>query len=254
MFNKSCYECGSFEHLIRNCQHHQNKIKQQKVLKPVWNNSQRVNHKNHSNAKRNHVSQATPTVNAARPFNVVYPKRTMNAVNQESCFSKQSHSFVQRPNQKLTTLKNSYANKKVKTVWVKKVNTAKPKVAVNAAKAKEKYNAVKGKKGNAVKASACWGNAQEHLQDRGVIDSSCSRHMTWNMSFLTYYEEIDGDMFPLEEILKKGRLQAKLIDENQILLRVPRQNNTYNINLKNIVPTGDLTCLFAKATEDESKL
>nr|GEX19497.1 putative ribonuclease H-like domain-containing protein [Tanacetum cinerariifolium] len=30
----------------------------------------------------------------------------------------------------------------------------------------------------------------------------------------------------------------KLIDENQILLRVPRQNNMYNIDLKNIVPTG----------------
>nr|GEY24035.1 hypothetical protein [Tanacetum cinerariifolium] len=81
MFNKSCYECGRFEHLIRNCQHHQNKIKQQKMLKPVWNNSQRVNHKNHSNSKRNHVPQAALTVNIARPFNVVHPKRTMNDVN-----------------------------------------------------------------------------------------------------------------------------------------------------------------------------
>nr|GEW04832.1 ribonuclease H-like domain-containing protein [Tanacetum cinerariifolium] len=121
MFNKSCYECGSFKHLIRNCQHHQNKIKQQKVLKPMWNNSQRVNYKNHSNTKRNHVSQVAPTVNAARPFHVVHPKRTMNVVNQESCFLKQPHLFVQRPNQKLTALKNSYANKKVKTIWVKKV-------------------------------------------------------------------------------------------------------------------------------------
>nr|GFC03598.1 hypothetical protein [Tanacetum cinerariifolium] len=76
------------------------------------------------------------------PFNAVHPKRTMNAVNQESCFSKQAHSSVQRPNHKLTTLKNSYANKKVKTVWVKKVNTAKPKAAVNAAKEKAKYNVV----------------------------------------------------------------------------------------------------------------
>nr|GEZ86171.1 ribonuclease H-like domain-containing protein [Tanacetum cinerariifolium] len=69
MFNKSCYECGSFEHLIRNCQHHQNKIEQQKVLKPMWNNIQLVNHKNYSNAKRNHVRQASLTVNAARPIN-----------------------------------------------------------------------------------------------------------------------------------------------------------------------------------------
>nr|GEY73268.1 hypothetical protein [Tanacetum cinerariifolium] len=46
----------------------------------------------------------------------------------------------------------------------------------------------------------------------------------------------------------------KLIDENQILLRVPRQKNMYNIDLKNIVPTGGLTCLFEKATKDDSKL
>nr|GEU77779.1 putative ribonuclease H-like domain-containing protein [Tanacetum cinerariifolium] len=46
----------------------------------------------------------------------------------------------------------------------------------------------------------------------------------------------------------------KLPDESQVLLRVPRENNMYNVNLKNIVPSGDLTCLFAKATIDESNL
>ncbi|GJZ05136.1 hypothetical protein Tco_0538411, partial [Tanacetum coccineum] len=38
--------------------------------------------------------------------------------------------------------------------------------------------AVKGNKGNAVKASACWGNPQQDLKDKGVIDSGCSMHMT----------------------------------------------------------------------------
>nr|GEV43717.1 hypothetical protein [Tanacetum cinerariifolium] len=46
----------------------------------------------------------------------------------------------------------------------------------------------------------------------------------------------------------------KLPDESQVLHRVPRENNMYNANLKNIVPSGDLTCLFAKATIDESNL
>nr|GEV79166.1 hypothetical protein [Tanacetum cinerariifolium] len=32
------------------------------------------------------------------------------------------------------------------------------------------------------------------------------------------------------------------------------ENNMYNVDLKNIVPSGDLTCLFAKATLDESNL
>ncbi|GKC12782.1 putative ribonuclease H-like domain-containing protein [Tanacetum coccineum] len=46
----------------------------------------------------------------------------------------------------------------------------------------------------------------------------------------------------------------KLIDESQVLLRVPRKNNMYSADLKNIVPKGGLTCLFVKATSDESKL
>nr|GEU45071.1 hypothetical protein [Tanacetum cinerariifolium] len=48
--------------------------------------------------------------------------------------------------------------------------------------------------------------------------------------------------------------EFKLPDENQVLLRVHKENNMYNVNLKNIVPSGDLTCLFAKATIDESNL
>nr|GEZ83232.1 ribonuclease H-like domain-containing protein [Tanacetum cinerariifolium] len=35
----------------------------------------------------------------------------------------------------------------------------------------------------------------------------------------------------------------KLPDESQALLRVHRENNMYNVNLKNIVHSGDLTCL-----------
>ncbi|GJY05479.1 putative ribonuclease H-like domain-containing protein [Tanacetum coccineum] len=46
----------------------------------------------------------------------------------------------------------------------------------------------------------------------------------------------------------------KLTDESHVLLKVPRKNNMYSVDLKNIVPKGGLTCLFAKATSDESKL
>ncbi|GJY38063.1 putative ribonuclease H-like domain-containing protein [Tanacetum coccineum] len=44
----------------------------------------------------------------------------------------------------------------------------------------------------------------------------------------------------------------KLPDENQVLLRIPRQNNMYSFNLENIVPSGCLACLIAKAIVDES--
>ncbi|GJU50063.1 hypothetical protein Tco_1219618 [Tanacetum coccineum] len=71
------------------------------------------------------------------------------------------------------------------------------------ARAKAVVNAVKRNNVNAVKASACWvwkpktkvldlGNSQMDLQDQGVIDNGCSRHMKGNMSYLTDYEAIDG--------------------------------------------------------------
>nr|GEZ27755.1 hypothetical protein [Tanacetum cinerariifolium] len=56
------------------------------------------------------------------------------------------------------------------------------------------------------------------------------------------------DMLPLEVT------QRVLPDESQVMLRVPRENNMYNVNLKNIVHSGYLTCLFSKATIDESTL
>ncbi|GKE29779.1 putative ribonuclease H-like domain-containing protein [Tanacetum coccineum] len=46
----------------------------------------------------------------------------------------------------------------------------------------------------------------------------------------------------------------KLLDESQVVLRAPRQNGVYNLDLKNIVPSRGITCLYANATTDESKL
>ncbi|GJT96369.1 ribonuclease H-like domain-containing protein [Tanacetum coccineum] len=46
----------------------------------------------------------------------------------------------------------------------------------------------------------------------------------------------------------------KLLDESQVLLRVPRKDNIYSIDLKSVVPTKGLTCLFAKATINEYNL
>ncbi|GJU21607.1 putative ribonuclease H-like domain-containing protein [Tanacetum coccineum] len=149
------------------------------------------------------------------------------------------------------------------------------------------------------------GNPQQTLKYKGMFDSGCSRHMTWNKALLTDYQDIDGgfvafggstrggkitgigkirtnkidfeDVFFVKELKfnlfsvsqmcdKKNSIlfteteclvlspDFKLIDESQVLLRVPRQNNMYIFDLKNVVPSRDLSCLFAKATIDESKL
>nr|GFA18902.1 ribonuclease H-like domain-containing protein [Tanacetum cinerariifolium] len=107
-------------------------------------------------------------------------------------------------------------------------------------------------------------NPQLELQEKGVIDSGCSRHMTGNMSYLSEYEEIDGGYVAFRGDPKGGKItdtecivlspDFKLLDESQVLLKVPRKNNMYSIDLKNVAPSGGLTYLFAKATLDESNL
>ncbi|GJS25539.1 ribonuclease H-like domain-containing protein [Tanacetum coccineum] len=49
-------------------------------------------------------------------------------------------------------------------------------------------------------------------------------------------------------------LNFKLPDENQILLKIPRKDNMYSFDMKNIVPKESLNCLVANATLDESML
>ncbi|GJZ18267.1 putative ribonuclease H-like domain-containing protein [Tanacetum coccineum] len=68
--------------------------------------------------------------------------------------------------------------------------------------------------------------------------------MTGNMSYLTDFEEFNGGYVAFRGNPKGGKITS----------RVPRKNNMYSVDLKNIVPKGDLTCLFTKATSDESKL
>ncbi|GJZ22155.1 hypothetical protein Tco_0559194 [Tanacetum coccineum] len=53
------------------------------------------------------------------------------------------------------------------------------------------------------------GNPQIDLQDQGVIDSGCSRHMTGNMSYLTDYEEIDGGYVAFGGNPKGGKITGK---------------------------------------------
>ncbi|GKC88263.1 ribonuclease H-like domain-containing protein, partial [Tanacetum coccineum] len=81
MFNKACYVCGSFDHLQVDCNYHQKQFQKQRMVKPIWNNAQRVNHQNfakktHPCAKKNMVPRAVlmkfglVSINTARQNNV----------------------------------------------------------------------------------------------------------------------------------------------------------------------------------------
>ncbi|GJY19554.1 hypothetical protein Tco_0391045 [Tanacetum coccineum] len=218
------------------------------------------------------------SLTTARLVNTTQPITTLNSARPMLNAFK-AHSTIRRPINNKTTTKNSNFNQKV--------NNARPKVVLNA---------VKGNQINVVKASACWvwkpktkGNPQQDLQEKGVIDSGCSRHMTGNMSYLTDFEEIDGGYVAFGGNPKGGKITGrgtiktgnldfenvyfvrelkfnlfsvsqmcdkknsvlfndtecivlspnfKLTDESHVLLKVPRKNNMYSVDLKNIVPKG----------------
>ncbi|GJU18713.1 ribonuclease H-like domain-containing protein [Tanacetum coccineum] len=60
-------------------------------------------------------------------------------------------------------------------------------------------------------------------------------------------------LFTDSECIVLGR-DFKLEDDRHVLLRTPRQQNMYVVDLKDIVPHKNLTCLIAKASVNESML
>ncbi|GJX71115.1 putative ribonuclease H-like domain-containing protein [Tanacetum coccineum] len=150
-----------------------------------------------------------------------------------------------KPKQAEKSSNTRISNKKVNTVRVNGVNTAR-QIAVNT---------VKGTGVTAIKASAGCGNPQHALKNKGIFDSRCSRHMTGNKDFLTDYQDIDGGFVAFGgsarggKITGKGKIRTNKLDFEDVFFV-----KELNFDLKNVVPSRDLTCLFAKATIDESKL
>ncbi|GJR32391.1 retrovirus-related pol polyprotein from transposon TNT 1-94 [Tanacetum coccineum] len=200
------------------------------------------------------------SLTTARPINTAQPRTTVNSARPMTNVFNKAHSTVKRPTHKNTTFKKINFNQRVNTVKDKNVNAVRPKAVVNTARLKAVLNAVKRNNVNAVKASACWvwkPKTKVIDHEKGVINSRCSRHMTRNMSYLTDSEEFDGGYVAFGGNAKGGKITSRgtiKTDESHVLLKVPRKNNMYSVDLKNIVPKEGLTCLFAKATSDESKL
>ncbi|GKA32267.1 ribonuclease H-like domain-containing protein [Tanacetum coccineum] len=239
-FTISMFVCGSFKHLIKDCDFHDKKMVQKPVLnnvkrgigqrevRQVWNNEMRYE----ISAARQSSSRAATPASVARPINTAAPKPFMNVARPRLNAFHKLHSPSRTPFNQQTTLKNK----------ILKVNTAK-------------------------------GNPQYALQHQGIFDSGCSRHMTGNKFYLSDYQDINGgfelkfNFFSVSQLSDKKNSvlfteteclvlspDFKLLDESQVFLKIPRQNNMYSFDMKSVVPSVDLTCLFAKATIDESNL
>ncbi|GJT87361.1 putative ribonuclease H-like domain-containing protein [Tanacetum coccineum] len=68
------------------------------------------------------------------------------------------------------------------------------------------------------------------------------------------YAIIEHGALELWEELKFQISIWSIVDEDLVILRAPRKNDVYSLDLKNIIPSGGITCLVAKATEDEAVL
>ncbi|GJV04612.1 putative ribonuclease H-like domain-containing protein [Tanacetum coccineum] len=292
-FNKkACFVCGSLNHLIKDCNFYENKmvgksmlnnmgrVTGQREVRPIWNNAQRVNHKNkltHPHPKRNFVPTAVATksglvqvnaakqsspravasISTARHVNTDALKPKVNAASPTKYSYFKTHSPLRRPFNQKSAAKTNNFNKKVYTTKVNNVTTAGPEVVVST---------VEGKKENVVKSSAfrIWRptrkvidhiskNSGSYMPKRFNYVDPQGRLKSEDLKEVKLLEKKNNVLFTETESLVLSP-DFKLLDESQVLLKVPRQNNLYSFDLKNVVPSGGLTCLFAKAIIDEFNL
>ncbi|GKB33470.1 ribonuclease H-like domain-containing protein [Tanacetum coccineum] len=199
---KACFVCGSLSHLIRDCDFHEKRMAKQaelnnrmrkkssqREIRTIWNNVQRVNHKNQfvptavltrtgkipvntarasgtnnvSTARHNLNRQAVPT-NAAMKVNTVKP--IVNNARPKGDFHKSVSPFRKSLN-RTTALRTNFSYQKVNTAEVNAVS------------------AVGGKRETA-------DYPHRTLQNKGIVDSGCSRHMTGNKAYLAEYQDFNG--------------------------------------------------------------
>ncbi|GJV12589.1 ribonuclease H-like domain-containing protein [Tanacetum coccineum] len=269
--NKACFICGDFDHIQYYCPNAYKHMVPRAVLMKTGLKTVK-NAKPLSTVRSVNTARPVSTarcVNTVRPHNTAHPKPTVSCARPKTNFQQ---SCTQRPFFKNTSLTNRSNNQNINT-GRQTVNTVRP-------------NVVRARGFNAVKPSACWvwrpikpngaSLSNSQLNEKGFVDSGCSRHMSGNIAHLSDFKEFDGGYVTFGGGANGGRITGKgtiktnnldfedivfvlspnfkLPDESQVLLKIPRQNNMYSFDMKNIVPKDGLTCLVAKATSEESML
>ncbi|GJT89211.1 putative ribonuclease H-like domain-containing protein [Tanacetum coccineum] len=197
-------------------------------------------------------------LNIVRLVNTAHSKPAVHSAKSMSHFSKQAQSTAQRPFYKQTALTSRYVNtakRHYHTERPRAGNTARPTKPNGASLAFKRHNYI----------------------DAQGRSNECSRYMTGNIAYISDFKEFDIDVYFVNELKfnifsvpqmydKKNYVlftdteclvlspNFKLPNESQILLKIPRKDNMYSFDMKNIVPKESLTCLVAKATLDESML
>ncbi|GJR45026.1 putative ribonuclease H-like domain-containing protein [Tanacetum coccineum] len=182
---------------IINCNHHQRK----RIVSR--NNYNRVDYDYYAkttypSVHRNMTLKAvllktglTP-LNTVRPVNTTHPKLTVHNAKSMSHFSKQAQSTAQRPFYKQTALNSRYVN-----TAMRHYHTERPKAGNTARSYTESINAVRAKRGKPL------------MDDKGYVESGCSRHMTGNITYLSNFKEFDGGYVTFGGGAHSGRISCK---------------------------------------------
>ncbi|GJT41958.1 putative ribonuclease H-like domain-containing protein [Tanacetum coccineum] len=239
-------------------------------------NTAKASSTNNFSTARQNVNRQTVLTSTALKVNTVKP--IVNGVRPANVFHK-THSPSSRPFKRTTVLRTNFSNQKVYTAKVKEVSTVGGKWDT----ADNPHRTLKNKgiidsgcsrhmTGNKAYLAdfqdfnggpVAFGGSKGYITGKGKIK-------TGKLDFedVSFVKELQPfNLFSVSQMCdKKNKVlftdteclvlspDFKLPDENQILLKVPRQNNMYSFNLENIVPLGGLACLIAKATTDESNL
>ncbi|GKF38184.1 hypothetical protein Tco_0118245, partial [Tanacetum coccineum] len=196
----------------------------------------------HPSPKRNKVPKAAlmryvlVSLTTARPVNTAQPRPTVNIARPIPNVFNKAHSTVRRPINNKTAAKDNNFNKRVNTVSGKNVNTARPKVVVNVYQKQylmllrenrlmllrpqlvgfrnQRLKQIQvsdglGPQKRLVFLPYVQGNPQQDLEEKGVIDSGCSRHMIGNMSYLTDFKVIDRGYVAFGGNPKGGKITSR---------------------------------------------
>ncbi|GJZ09008.1 ribonuclease H-like domain-containing protein [Tanacetum coccineum] len=181
------------------------------------NNYSRVDAKTtHPSVHRNMSPKAvllktglTP-LNTVRPVNTAHPKAAVYSAKSKSHFFKQAQSTAKRPFYNQTAL----TRRSVHTAKGHYYN-GRPRAVNTARFYSRQVNAVRVKGVNVVKSSAYWvwrptkPNDKPQHDDKGFIDSGCSRHMTENIAYLSDFKEFDRGYVAFGGGAYGGRITGK---------------------------------------------
>ncbi|GJT37978.1 ribonuclease H-like domain-containing protein [Tanacetum coccineum] len=215
----------------------------------------------------------TIAINTVRSVNTDVSKLIVNHPRTKTNAFKRGYSQSLRPFNRHFINKNSIINTNVNTARVKHT-TARDRVVGNPQQKEYKKAVIDSGCSRHMAGNKCYLDEYEDY-DGGFVSfgdgkgriSRNGKIKTGSLDFDDVYfcKKLKYNLFSVSQIYdKKNNVlftdteclvlssDFKLLDESQVLLRVPRKDNIYSVDLKSVVPTGGLTCLIAKATIDES--